>query len=198
MKIQMNEIKLPTLRQTDISDTAKNELCLVYSGGQMAYQLRRRNEMKKGVKLPTWTMKDVDEFIDKAIGNGGVYTEDGVNSLHGMAKNHRKIAEAAGLYGYDKEYVKYDSAKIMALLQWDSLVELRDEGRHSLLATGWYKEDDKFYCSTSDPWPYSDDLRLDCARAMTQKKVNGKWVDSRSIEYFAFYYKIGTDPKWIE
>lgn len=206
VKIDIKKIELKTLRQTDIDDAGKNELCLVYSGLRVAYQLRRRLEAKKGVKLPDLDMPDIDRMIDECVANGGVKTHDKKNSWHGLAADHVKIAEAAGLFGYEKEYVKigknpdgsFDCSFICALLQWDSLVELRDEGRHSLLATGWYLEGTTVYCTTSDPWPYSDDLRFNTKTAMTERKVNGKWTPSRSIEFFAWYYKRGTNPKWIE
>lgn len=186
LSIKMHHVSANDIKQTTISDKGANELCLALCDIQIAGSLQKK----------VFTLADVNRIVDAAIKNGGLASVDGKDSYHGFVQSHEKLAEAAGLTGYTKKYIKFDAAKIFALLQWGSLVELRDEGRHSVLATGWYKLEDKFYCTTSDPWPYTDDKRLDTARAMTQKiGLRGAIVDSRSIEYIGFYVKNGTD--WI-
>lgn len=186
VSVKMRHISANDIKQTTIDDKGANELCLALCDIQIAGSLLKK----------TFTLGDVNRIVKDAIKNGGLASVDGKDSYHGFVKSHEKLAEAAGLTGYVKKYIKFDAAKIFALLQWGSLVELRDEGKHSLLATGWYKLGDEFFCSTSDPWPFTDDKRLDTARAMTQKVgKGGKLIDSRSIEYIGFYVKTGTD--WI-
>lgn len=186
ISVKMRHVSANDIKQTTINDKGANELCLALCDIQIAGSLQKK----------VFSLADVNRIVDAAIKNGGIASVDGKDSYHGFVKSHEKLAEAAGLTGYTKKYVKYDAAKIFALLQWGSLVELRDEGHHSLLATGWYKQGDSFYCTTSDPWPYTDDKRLDTARAMTQKVgAGGKLIDSRSIEYIGFYIKNGTE--WI-
>lgn len=184
--VKMRHVSANDIKQTTIDDKAAAELCLFLSDVQICGSLQKK----------VFSLADINRIKMAAIKNGGLASHDGKDSYHGWVQSHEKIAEAAGLSGYTKKYIKFDAAKIFALLQWGSLVELRDEGHHSLLATGWYKLEDKFYCTTSDPWPYTDDKRLDTARAMTQKiGLRGAIVDSRSIEYIGFYVKNGTE--WI-
>lgn len=186
ISVKMRHVSANDIKQTTIDDKGANELCLALCDIQIAGSLQKK----------VFTLADVNRIVDAAIKNGGLASVDGKDSYHGFVQSHEKLAEAAGLTGYVKKYIKFDAAKIFALLQWGSLVELRDEGHHSLLATGWYKQGDQFFCTTSDPWPYTDDKRLDTARAMTQKVgPGGKLIDSRSIEYIGFYVKSGTD--WI-
>ncbi|MBS0616638.1 MAG: hypothetical protein JSR44_00505 [Spirochaetes bacterium] len=119
---------------------------------------------------------------------------------------HEKCAAAVGLVGYKKEYAAIprdkkgaaDCSQIINLLSWQTLVELRHDGHHSLTATGWYKESGKFYIAVNDPWPTTDDTRFDVSRSITQRFAKGAWIDSRPIESFAWFYKEGSNPKWIE
>lgn len=184
--IKMKHVSANDIKQTTINDKGANELCLALCDIQIAASLQKK----------VLTLADINRIVDVAITNGGLASLDGKDSYHGFVKSHEKLAEAAGLTGYTKKYIKFDAAKIFALLQWGSLVELRDEGHHSLLATGWYKQGDSFYCTCSDPWPYTNDVRLDTARGVTQKTgLRGALVDSRSIEYIGFYVKENTE--WI-
>lgn len=178
-KLQMGGVTLNDIKQTEIDDTDRNKLCLALCDLQMA---------AADLRL-TPTLADINKWIDEAVANGAIASKDGKNSFNGFVNNHEKLAAIVGLNGVRKVYEKFDLFKITALLQWKRAVELRDEGRHSLLAVNWYKEGDKFYASTLDPWPYTDDKRVDLERATTQRLVSGKWVDSRTIEFIGYYEK---------
>lgn len=192
VSVDMEHVSLNDIKQTTIDDKWNTKLCLWVADTQIAGSIRRIYDKT----LSPFTLDDLNRFADECIARGGLARLDDKNSQDGFVLNHQIVAEVAGLKGYVKKYVPFDAAKIFALLQWKCLVELRDEGHHSLLATGWFKGDDgKFYCNTSDPWPATDDKRLDTARAMTQRLVNGKWIDSRSIEFIGYYVRRGTD--WL-
>ena len=201
-RIEVADLKINKIFQTQIDDTDRDYLCVWMQSILIPWSiLRRRNR-----SLPPLRLEDFNRLNDACIANGGLARRDDKNSVRGYVSNHEKCAEAVGLTGYKKEYVKiprnadntFDCSQILALLQWETLVELRDDGRHSLTATGWYKEGGRFFAHVSDPWPKTNDERFDLDRAMTQRKVAGQWIDSRSIESFAWFYKLGTNPKWIE
>jgi hypothetical protein len=177
-KIQMGGVSLNDIKQTEIDDAGKNELCLALCDLQLAAaQLGLRQ-----------TLDDVNKWIDEAVATGAIASKDGKNSFRGFVNNHEKLAAIVGLKGVRKIYEKFDVGRITALLQWRQAVELRDEGRHSLLCVNWYKEDGKFYGATLDPWPFTDDKRIDLERATTQRKnAAGAWVDSRTIEFIGYY-----------
>lgn len=191
--VDMSHVAVEDIKQNDIADADANKLCLALCDIQLAGSILLG---QKAIARP-FNLADINRIVDKAIANGGIASVDGINSDSGWVKSHEKIAEAAGLFGYVKKYAPFDPAKIFALLQWKSLVELRDEGRHSLLATSWFKgEDGIFYCRTSDPWRPTNDTLLDTSRALTLRKDrNGNLVPSRSIEYIGYYVRNGTD--WI-
>jgi hypothetical protein len=185
-KTQVSHIELKDLKQTRISDKWNTKLCTALCDIQIACGILLS---KKELKAP-FTYDDVDRIVDDSVRNGGLATKDGVNSEHGYVANHEKIAEAAGLYGFKKYYIKLDAAglsKMVALLQWGSPVELRDEGKHSLLAVGAYLENGTLFLNVSDPWPYTNDERFNTKTNMTQRLEKGAWVDSRSIEYIGYY-----------
>jgi len=170
---EMQTIKVSDLKQTGLTDTGPNELCLALMNIQAA----------AGQLGKVLTLAQADEYMKLCRKAGAVSSDD-------VVRNHEAQAAIVGLTGVKKIYEKYTPGRLTALLQWKIPVELRDEGKHSLLAVGWYLDDDKrIYAHTVDPWPYSDDKRFDLARAMTQKLVKGVWVDSRSIEYLGWFEK---------
>lgn len=189
----MAHVAIDDIKQTDISDAGNKELCLCLADIQIAGSILL---MQKKIATP-FTLADIDRIVDAAILNGGLATADKQNSLHGYVLSHERVAEAAGLLGYVKKYELYDASRIFALLQWGSVVELRQEGRHSMLATGWFKADTgKVYCTVSDPWPATNDTLLDCDRAMTQRMVGeGFMKDSRRITHIGYYVRRGTN--WL-
>ena len=190
--IQMNDIPLEKIFQTQIDDGGKLALCVAYSTMHIANSILRAHDKS----VPKLTLDSINKIVDESVANCGLASKDGFNSDRGWVKSHEKIAEAVGLKGYTKVYEEADASKIFALLQWGSMVELRHEGHHSMIATGWFKgKDEKFYCKVQDPWPYSDDCLLDTSRMVTLKKVNGKLVDSRTIELMGWFKKNGTD--WV-
>lgn len=180
VKIQMAQLRLNDIKQTAISDAGKNALCLGLCNLQMA-------AAELGL-VPD--LQQIDAWIDESVRVGALRTIDGVNS-DGWVKpgGHEKMAAVVGLFNVRKVYKKFDVGIITARLQWKLPVELRDEGKHSLLCVGWHVDevDGKIYGECLDPWPKTGDRRIDFARAMTQRIVNGKWVDSRSIEYIGYY-----------
>ena len=197
MKIANNEIKINHIWQTDIDDKAAAELCMWECEIFMGWSYGR-----KSIKnLPCPDLKFLNWANDEAIKRGGLKKATDGDSVHGYVTNHEiNFQIGGGPKGYTKEYEYFKDAgfeKIVNLIQWGALVELRDEGRHSMIANGSYLEDGKPFLSVIDPWPKSNDQRMDCTRFMTQKMINGKWVDSRSIECFAWYHKDGSNPKWV-
>lgn len=192
--ISMASISITRVYQTEIKDAWASKLCMWLCEMWMAWSLLRR----KDKNLAPFTREDLDRLNNACIKNGGLARLNDEDSDNGFVKNHERNAEAVGLFGYKKIYEPMDPAKVIALLQWGAIVELRDEGRHSMLAIGWYQEDGKTFLEMFDPWKKTNDGRLDCARNTTQRLVDGKWVDSRTVEFFAWYYKVGTNPKWIE
>jgi hypothetical protein len=183
-------IDMEPIRQTDIDDAANDKLCLALTNIQLCGSILIA--LKK--RITPFSLAEVNAIIDKSIKNGGLKTKDGVNSDGGYVLNHEKMAEACGLPGYKKHYARLgDGSELLNRLQWKVAVELRDEGKHSLIACGWHVQSGKVYVDVFDPWPKTDDSRFDLARAMTQRQVNGKWVDSRSIEYIGYYNKAGTN-----
>jgi hypothetical protein len=187
-KTRVAHIELKDIKQTAISDTWKTKLCTALCNIQICCGIM----LTKGLLKNPFSISDIDRIVDEAVKNGGLSTKDGENSDNGYVANHEKIAEAAGLPGkWKKLYPRLDAdglANILALLQWGSPVELRDEGKHSLLATGSYLENGIIFLEVIDPWPYTDDKRLNTKTNMTQKKnEKGEWVDSRSIEFYGWY-----------
>lgn len=182
VRIQMGQVQLNDIKQTAISDGGKNALCLGLVNLQMA-------AAEMGL-VPD--LEQIDAWVDESIRVGALRTKDGVNSDGWILPGgHEKMAAIVGLRGVRKVYVKFDVGIITARLQWKLPVELRDEGKHSLLCVGWFQDvDGKIYGECLDPWPKTDDKRIDFDRAMTQRIVNGKWVDSRSIEYIGYYQRI--------
>ncbi len=204
--LEISSTKINKIFQTEIDDSDADKLCLWMQDILIPWSILRLIAKAKGENLPPLTLADFNRLNDVCIANGGLKKRDAGNSVDGFVTSHEKCAEAVGLTGYIKEYVKiprgkdglFDCSFAVNLLQWGCLVELRDEGRHSLTATGAYKADGKFYLEVSDPWPATNDTRFDCARGVTQRFVQGKgWVDSRTIEYFGWFYKTGTNPKWV-
>lgn len=191
--IDMAHIAVQDIKQNDIADAAADKLCLALCDIQIAGSLL----LLQGKRKTPFTLEDVDVIIDAAIANGGIASKDGVNSDNGWVASHEKVAEAAGLFGYTKKYTPFNAAILFALLQWGSLVELRDEGKHSLLATSWFKANDGvYYCTVSDPWRATNDIFIDSARALTYRAdKTGTLVPSRSIEYLGYYVRRGTN--WI-
>jgi len=172
--IEMNSIKISDLKQTNLTDTGPNELCLALMDIQIA-----AGQIGKGL-----TIEQADAYMKECRRVGAVSADD-------VVRNHEKIAAIVGLTGVKKIYEKYTSGRLTALLQWGIPVELRDEGRHSMLANRWYQDDNgKNYAQVLDPWPATDDKRFDIERAMTQRLVKGAWKDSRSIEYLGWFEKI--------
>jgi len=173
--------KFNDIKQTLISDGGKNALCLALVNLQLA-----ASEIGKVLGL-----EDVNKFVKAAVKAGALRSTDGENSDGWiMPGGHEKLAELVGLKDVEKKYIKFDRSDIINRLQWGKAVELRDEGKHSLLAYRWFKEGETFFADVLDPWPKTNDTRINLDRAMTQREVNGKWVDSRSIEYIGFYEKI--------
>lgn len=196
-KIPINEIKINKISQRDIADTAADELCMWQCEIFMGWSYGRRIN----ADLPCPTLEDLNRLNDLAIAQGGLRKKDSQNSANGFVANHEiNFRLGGGPKGYVKKYEYFKDAgfeKVVHLLQWGVLVELRDEGRHSLIANGSYVESGKAYLSVVDPWPKTDDTRMDCSRLMTQRLVGGRWVYSRSIECFAWYYKEGSNPQWV-
>jgi hypothetical protein len=192
-RIEMNHVALNDIKQTQIDDKGNKALCLGLTNIQIAASILRA----KDKSIAPLTLKDVDAIVDKAVANGGFADKDkDGNSDNGWVLSHEKIAEAAGLFGYTKIYEKINKERLFALLQWGSLVELRDEGHHSLIATGWYQDENgNFFCTVSDPWPYSNDTLLDCQRWTTLRKSGDKLVDSRTIELIGFY--VNPQTNWL-
>lgn len=182
-QIDMARVALNDIKQTTIDDKGNRGLCLALCSFQMAAAMAGKKP----------TLDDINHYVDEAIRIGAIASKDGVNSADGWVADpgHGKLAEIAGLPGHKKIYERYTIGRLTALLQWGIPVELRDEGKHSLLAVGWYKEEnsDLFYAEVLDPWPATNDKRFDMQRAMTQRAVNNKWVDSRTIEYLGWYEK---------
>lgn len=203
--LQISNIKIDKIFQTEIADKNADKLCLWMQDILIPWSILRIIAKQSGKDLAPLSLADFNRLNDECIKNGGLAKLTEGDSKEGFVNNHELCANAVGLYGYQKEYVKiptnkdgtFDSSFAFNLLQWGCLIELRDEGHHSLTATGAYKVDGKFYFEVRDPWPKTDDTRFDCARAMTQRFVNGQWIDSRSIEYFGWFFKIGVNPKWI-
>lgn len=170
---QFNDIK-----QTLIADEGKDALCLALVNLQMAAS-------ESGKVL---TLDDVNRLVKEAVKIGALRSSDGVNSDGWILPGgHEKLAALAGLHNVTKKYIKFDRAEIINRLQWGKAVEIRDQGRHSLLSYRWFKEGATFFADVLDPWPYTNDTRIDLDRAMTLRQVNGKWADSRTIEYIGFY-----------
>lgn len=203
--LPISDIKIEKIFQTQIDDSDADKLCLWMQDILIPWSILRLIKKQSGENVPSLTLADFDRLNDLCIKNGGLARRTDGDSENGYVNNHEKCAEAVGLFGYKKEYVKIpfnkdgtaDASFAVNLLQWGSLVELRDDGHHSLTATGAYKAEGKYYLEVRDPWPKTDDTRFDCARAMTQRFTSKGWVDSRSIEYFAWFYKVGSSPKWV-
>jgi hypothetical protein len=177
----MKGVKLDHIFQTQIDDKANTELCLCLSDLLLA---------AADLKLSP-SLADVDRWVDEGVRVGALASRDGKNSEHGFVKNHEKLAEIVGLKGVKKIYEKFDIGRVTALLQWEKAVELRDEGHHSLLCVSWREEGGEFYGEVLDPWPYTDDKRIDLKRGITQRLIKGEWKDSRSIEYIGYFEKVG-------
>lgn len=181
-KIQVGRIGLNDIKQTQISDKGRDALCTalcnVLSAGAM-----------QGL---FYTLADVDRIVDECIRIGALRKLDEENS-DGYILSHRKMAEACGLVGYRKIYRAFDANQLITRVVWGQPVELRDDGHHSLLANGVFEENGVAYCNVIDPWPKTNDTRLDIKRQMTQRQVDGKWRDSRSIERIGYYLK-ATQP----
>jgi len=204
--LRVAHVKINQIYQTEIDDSSADKLCLWMQNILIPWSILRVKAKQEGRTLPEpLTLADFNRLNDICIKTGALAKLTDGDSKEGFVLNHEKCAEAVGLIGYKKQYEQFTKNKkgefdvsfVMNLLTWGSLVELRDDGKHSLTAVGWYKADGKFYLEVRDPWPKTDDARLDCSRCMTQRYVGGRWLDSRSIESFAWFYKVGTSPKWI-
>lgn len=177
---RMKLVSLNDIKQTKIDDAGKDALCTALCNLQMA-------AAALGLKPD---LSQIDAWIDECVKVGALRSKDKKNS-DGFVLSHEKMAEVVGLKGVKKVYKKFDKAEIINLLQWGRAVELRDEGKHSLLAVGWLADaDGKAFADCLDPWPYSNDVRLDLQRAMTQNVKAGVLVDSRSIEYYGIYEEV--------
>jgi len=177
--IYVKRIALNDIKQTDIDDAGKNALCMALCKIQIAGAMLGK----------VYNLDDINKIVDMCIQNGALRSKDGENS-DGWVLRHEKVAEACGLKGVKSVYKEFDRHDIVNRLQWGQPIELRDEGKHSLLCVGWYKEGEKFYGEVFDPWPKTDDKRLDFERAVTQRMVKGKWVDSRTIELYSYFEKV--------
>jgi hypothetical protein len=205
-KLTVAQVKINEVFQTEIDDDDADKLCLWMCNVLAAWSILcvKARMDKRAVPAPL-TLDDFNRLKNICLSNGALAKRDAKNSFNGFVTNHEKCAEAVGLLGYEKQYVKFSKDKkgvfdvgdVINLLSWGALVELRDEGAHSLIATGWYKADGKFYLEVRDPWPKTNDTRFDCARGVTQRYVKGAWVDSRTIEFYGWFFKRGTSPKWI-
>lgn len=194
--IEMTKISVTEVYQTEIDDKWATKLCMWLCEMWMAWSIRRIYNKK----LAPWTKADLNRLNDESIKEGGLKKLTDGDSDNGFVTDHEINARVAGLKGYTKIYEKLDDAgkaKLVNLLQWEVICELRDEGKHSMLAIGWSFDESSgtTYIEMFDPWKATNDLRMDLKRGMTQRKVNGKWVDSRSVESFAWYRKNGED--WI-
>lgn len=205
-RLTVANVKINEIYQTEIDDANAVKLCLWMSNILIAWSiLRIKAKAGKRDAPPPLTLADFNRLNDACIKNGALAKLTDGDSKDGFVTNHEKCAEAVGLTGYKKEYVKFtrdkkgvvDVADVINLLTWGCIVELRDEGKHSLVATGWYKAAGKFFLEVRDPWPKTNDTRFDCARGMTQRYIAGRWVDSRSIEFYGWFFKVGTSPKWV-
>jgi hypothetical protein len=195
--IEMNSVSLNDIKQTAINDSGRNSLCLALANIQIAGSILRLRALREGKTIAPYTLEDIDRIVDEAVKNGGLrdLDKDG-NSDDGFVADHEKIAAAAGLFDVKKVYEKINKYRISALLQWGSCVEIRDEGRHSMIAYAWYVDaNQNMFCRLSDPWPKTNDVLLDCQRWMTQRMVDGKLVDSRSVEHIGYY--IDNKTKWV-
>ena len=205
-RLDVANVKINQVFQTEIDDADADKLCLWMSNTLIAWSILRVKArlVEKPIPAPL-TLDDFNRLKNVCLSNGALAKRDAANSLNGFVTNHEKCAEAVGLTGYKKEYVKFardkkgvvDVTPVLNLLSWGSIVELRDEGKHSLVATGWYKAEGKYYLEVRDPWPKTNDTRFDCARGVTQRFEKGKWVDSRSIEFYGWFYRGGSSPKWV-
>lgn len=175
--------KVDLINQRLVKDAGADALCLAICNLQMSAA-----EMKK-----TLSLDDINRLVKEAVKVGALRSRDGGKNSDGwiLPGGHEKIAALVGLKNVTKKYIKFDKGKIIERLQWGKPVELRDEGKHSMLAVRWYLIGDKPFSDVLDPWPLTNDTRCDLDRAMTQREVKGKFVDSRSIEYIGFYEKTG-------
>lgn len=205
-RLDVANVKINQVFQTEIDDASADKLCLWMSNVLISWSILRVLARLAGKPMPApLTLDDFNRLNDLSIKNGALAKLTDGDSKDGFVTNHEKCAEAVGLTGYKKEYVRFSKDKkgnvevtpVLNLLSWGSIVELRDEGKHSLVATGWYKADGKFYLEVRDPWPKTNDTRFDCARGMTQRFEKGKWVDSRSIEFYGWFYRVGSSPEWV-
>lgn len=170
--------KFNDIKQTLISDGGKEALCLALVNFQLAAS-------ESGKIL---TLDDVNRLVKEAVKIGALRSPDGINSDGWILPGgHEKLAELVGLKNVEKKYVKFSRAEVINRLQWGKPIELRDEGKHSLLAYRWFMEDKKYYADVLDPWPKTNDTRIDLDRGITLREVNGKWQASRSIEWIGFY-----------
>lgn len=175
--------KVDLINQRLIKDAGADALCLAICNLQMAAA-----EMKM-----TLDMADINRLVKEAVKVVALRSPDGGKNSDGwiLPGGHEKIAGLVGLTGVKKKYIKFDKGEIITRLQWGKPIELRDEGKHSMLAVRWYMDGNKAFSDVLDPWPKTNDTRCDLDRAVTQREVNGTFVDSRSIEYIGFYEKTG-------
>lgn len=191
MKIEMQNVKLDKVFQTEVDDSDNEKLCMWLVDVYMAWGHLKRETPN----LAPLTLAEINKIQDASIKNGGLLDRDkDGNSDDGYVANHEKVAAAAGLTGFTKVREPYDKHKVINLLQWQCLVEIRSSG-HSMLAHGWFMENKKPFAHVLDPWPKTDDVRLDLDRGMTLRQGKAGFVDSRKIVSFAWYRKNGTD--WI-
>ncbi len=197
MKTQtkVNHIELKDLKQTKIHDSWNTKLCTALVNIQIGCGIL----ITKGLIKTPFTIEKVDEIVDACVAKGALASRDGKNSDNGYVADHEKMLALCGVPGkWKKHYPKLDAdglANMIALLQWGAPVELRDEGKHSLLACGTFIEDGVLYLDVIDPWPDTDDKRFNTVTKMTQRLVNGVWKDSRSIEYYGWFENLET--KWL-
>lgn len=188
----MQSVKLNKISQRAINDAGADALCMAVSDILMAWgNLKRENR-----NLAPLTLADIDRIVDKCIAAGALRDLDKDGQSDGFVSSHEKIAEVVGLKGFTKVREPYDKHKIINLLQWQAIVEIRSGG-HSMVCHAWSfnEAEQKAYAQVMDPWPKTDDVRLDLDRGKTQKLVGKSFVDSRSIKTFAWYKRNNTD--WI-
>lgn len=198
----MNVLKLITIReiyQTEIDDKWATKLCMWLCEMWMAWSVLCFIAEREGKEKPApFTLEQLNKLNDLCIEKGGLARLTDGDSDNGFVKNHEINAECVGLKGYKKIYEPIgDGSKVVNLVQWGIICELRDDGRHSMMAVGSYEDAGEMFLTVFDPWKKTDDRRYRCSTGMTQRKVNGKWVDSRSVESFAWYYKVGSAPRWV-
>lgn len=192
-------IPVTEIFQTEIKDKWASKLCMWLCEMWMAWSIMRFiSSHEYQVIIPALTKHDLNRLNNECIAKGGLKKLTAEDSDNGFVLNHEINAACVGLTGYKKLYEPIgDASKVINLVQWGIICELRDEGKHSMMAVGTYEETGEIFIKVFDPWKATNDRRFNCKTRMTQRRVNGVWTDSRSVESFAWYYKLGTEPKWV-